>query len=84
MSAASGAADALTLLLEVTTVRSVDDPRAGAVTTNLSRTCDQLLATAAVRITGLPGELLLYLFGRQSAAEVEVSGPPEAARQSAQ
>lgn len=31
-----------------------------------------------VRITGLPGELLLYLFGRQSAAEVEVSGPSAA------
>jgi uncharacterized protein (TIGR03085 family) len=32
-----------------------------------------------VRLTGLPGELLLYLFGRQGAADVEVSGPPEAA-----
>src|SRR5207245_7652885 len=30
------------------------------------------------RLTGLPGELLLYLFGRQSAAKVEVSGPGEA------
>jgi uncharacterized protein (TIGR03085 family) len=30
------------------------------------------------RVTGLPGELLLYLFGRQSAADVEISGPPEA------
>jgi uncharacterized protein (TIGR03085 family) len=27
------------------------------------------------RLTGLPGELLLYLFGRQGAANVEVSGP---------
>jgi hypothetical protein len=27
------------------------------------------------RRTGLPGELLLYLFGRQGAAKVEVSGP---------
>jgi uncharacterized protein (TIGR03085 family) len=27
---------------------------------------------------GAPGELLLYLFGRQAAAHVEVSGPPEA------
>ena len=26
------------------------------------------------RIAGPPGELLLYLFGRQSAAQVEVSG----------
>jgi uncharacterized protein (TIGR03085 family) len=30
------------------------------------------------RITGPPGELLLYLFGRQSAARVEVSGPDAA------
>ena len=30
------------------------------------------------RLTGPPGELLLYLFGRQAAADVEVSGPPEA------
>ena len=31
-----------------------------------------------VRIAGLPGELLLYLFGRQRAAQVEVSGPADA------
>ena len=31
--------------------------------------------TPAARLTGLPGELLLYLFGRQTAADVEVSGP---------
>ena len=31
-----------------------------------------------VRIAGLPGELLLYLFGRQGAAHVEVSGPADA------
>jgi len=30
------------------------------------------------RLSGPPGELLLYLFGRQAAARVEVSGPPEA------
>jgi uncharacterized protein (TIGR03085 family) len=30
------------------------------------------------RLTGLPGELLLYLFGRQGAARVEVSGPADA------
>ena len=29
----------------------------------------------SVRISGSPGELLLYLFGRQGAAHVEVSGP---------
>lgn len=28
-----------------------------------------------VRLAASPGELLLYLFGRQSAAQVEVSGP---------
>jgi uncharacterized protein (TIGR03085 family) len=32
----------------------------------------------AARIAGPPGELLLYLFGRRSAAHVEVSGPPPA------
>ena len=32
----------------------------------------------SARITGAPGELLLYLFGRRSAAHVEVSGPPAA------
>jgi len=30
------------------------------------------------RLTGPPGELLLYVFGRQAAAHIEVSGPPEA------
>ncbi|KKC03428.1 TIGR03085 family metal-binding protein [Mycobacterium nebraskense] len=30
------------------------------------------------RLSGRPGELLLYLFGRQAAARVEVSGAPEA------
>lgn len=30
------------------------------------------------RLSGAPGELLLYVFGRQDAARVEVSGPPEA------
>jgi hypothetical protein len=28
--------------------------------------------------SGLPGELLLYVFGSQAAAQAEVSGPPEA------
>jgi uncharacterized protein (TIGR03085 family) len=32
----------------------------------------------AARVAGPPGELLLYLFGRQSAAHVEVSGPDAA------
>jgi uncharacterized protein (TIGR03085 family) len=31
-----------------------------------------------VRLTGSPGELLLYVFGRQAAARVEVTGPAEA------
>jgi len=30
------------------------------------------------RIAGPPGELLLYLFGRQGAAQVKVSGPDAA------
>ena len=52
MGAAAGAAEALKLLLEVCTVRSMDDPRAAAVTTNLSRASDQL-AFAAERIDTL-------------------------------
>jgi hypothetical protein len=52
MGAAAGAAEALKLLLEVCTVRSMDDPRADAVTTNLSRASDQL-AVAAERINTL-------------------------------
>ncbi len=32
----------------------------------------------AALVSGAPGELLLYLFGRQGAAAVEVSGPAEA------
>lgn len=41
------------------------------------------LATArrgepTARLSGAPGELLLYLFGRQGAAQVEVSGSPDA------
>jgi uncharacterized protein (TIGR03085 family) len=35
--------------------------------------------TPTARLSGLPGELLLYLFGRQAVAHVEVSGPREAA-----
>jgi uncharacterized protein (TIGR03085 family) len=35
--------------------------------------------TPTARLTGLPGELLLYLFGRRAAADVEVSGPADAA-----
>jgi uncharacterized protein (TIGR03085 family) len=33
---------------------------------------------ATALLSGPPGELLLYLFGRQAAALVELSGPPEA------
>jgi uncharacterized protein (TIGR03085 family) len=32
----------------------------------------------AARLSGPPGELLLYIFGRQAAARVQVSGPPDA------
>jgi uncharacterized protein (TIGR03085 family) len=31
------------------------------------------------RVSGWPGELLLFLFGRQEVAEVEITGPAEAA-----
>jgi uncharacterized protein (TIGR03085 family) len=31
-----------------------------------------------VSLRGLPGELLLFLFGRGDAADIEISGPPEA------
>jgi uncharacterized protein (TIGR03085 family) len=34
--------------------------------------------SAIVRITGEPGECLLYLFGRQEVAEVDVDGPTTA------
>jgi uncharacterized protein (TIGR03085 family) len=34
--------------------------------------------TPTARITGTPGELLLFVFGRQTAAQVEVAGPAEA------
>jgi uncharacterized protein (TIGR03085 family) len=32
----------------------------------------------AARLSGAPGELLLYVFGRQTAAQVKVDGTPEA------
>jgi uncharacterized protein (TIGR03085 family) len=35
-------------------------------------------AEPTARLSGPPGDLLLYLFGRQDAARVEVTGPPEA------
>ena len=35
-------------------------------------------AEPTARITGLPGELLLYLFGRREAASVETTGPDPA------
>ncbi len=34
-----------------------------------------------VTVTGAPGELLLFVFGRQEAARVEIAGEPEAAAQ---
>ena len=36
--------------------------------------------TPAAHLTGFPGELLLYLFGRQDAAQVEIDGPFAAVR----
>ncbi len=35
-------------------------------------------AEPTVRLSGSPGELLLYIFGRQGAARVEVTGPAKA------
>lgn len=52
MGAAAESAEALKLLLEISTVRSMDDPRAEAITTNLARAQDQL-STAAERIGAL-------------------------------
>jgi len=43
-----------------------------------SKTVQARRGQPAVRIAGPPGELLLYLFGRQDAAQVEVSGPASA------
>lgn len=43
-----------------------------------SRTVRARRGEPTARITGAPGELLLYLFGRQGAARVEVSGPAAA------
>jgi uncharacterized protein (TIGR03085 family) len=37
-----------------------------------------LAGEPTARLSGPPGELLLYLFGRQAAARVEVSGPADA------
>jgi uncharacterized protein (TIGR03085 family) len=44
-------------------------------------TSERVLARAGepmARLSGEPGELLLYIFGRQAAARVEVNGPPDA------
>lgn len=46
MAAAADAANALTLLLEICTVRSLDDPRTAHLTDNLATAADRL-ATAA-------------------------------------
>ena len=44
--------------------------------------CDERITVRAgepvVRLSGSPGELLLYVFGRQAAAQVEATGPSEA------
>lgn len=42
------------------------------------KTCRARRGQPTARITGAPGELLLYLFGRTAAAQVEVGGPPAA------
>jgi hypothetical protein len=61
--AAAGAAEALKLLLEITTVRSMDDPRAENITANLARAGDQL-AVAADRLSAL------FAAGRDVAATI--------------
>jgi len=43
-----------------------------------ARTVRARRGESTARIAGLPGELLLYLFGRQGAAHVEMSGPAAA------
>ena len=43
-----------------------------------ARTVRARRGAPAARIAGPPGELVLYLFGRQDAAQVEVSGPAAA------
>jgi hypothetical protein len=52
LGAAAGAAEALKLLLEVTTIRSMDDPHAESVTTNLARAGDEM-QVAAERLENL-------------------------------
>ena len=44
--------------------------------TDLTRVVRRGQPTA--RLRGTPGELLLFLFGRQAVAEVEVTGPADA------
>jgi uncharacterized protein (TIGR03085 family) len=43
-----------------------------------ARTVRARRGAPAARVAGPPGELVLYLFGRQDAAQVEVSGPAAA------
>jgi len=69
MAAAARTAKTLKLLLKMCTMHSLDDPRADAVTTNLSRAVDQL-GTAADRIDNL------FAAGRDVAAIIT---PPRAA-----
>ena len=64
MGAAAGAAQALKLLLEISTVRSLDDPRAEQVMTNLARAQDEL-AIAHQRLADL------FAAGRDAAALIE-------------
>lgn len=46
--------------------------------TGTGKTINARRGRPTARIVGLPGELLLYLFGRQGDAHVEVSGPTDA------
>jgi len=46
--------------------------------TGTGRTVRARRGEPTVRVAGLPGEVLLYVFGRQAAAQVEVTGPAAA------
>jgi len=46
--------------------------------TGTSRTVRARRGEPTVRVAGLPGEVLLFVFGRQAAAQVEVTGPAAA------
>ena len=48
------------------------------VWTGTDKVIKQRRGLPTARLSGLPGELLLFLFGRRDAADVQISGSPEA------